>query len=174
MSKGNGKHPGGGQDYSRVERAGMAMLAERFEEAMGKRREGKDDEAKSLLRKLLELEPRLPEPRLELAHIAFRDNDLDDAEGHVRVAVERLREGGQWTAALPANELLAYALNFLGEILIASTQAALDGEPKVDKDAYLTAWNEAAKVFNEAHELDPRDERIAENRLRYRPIREKK
>jgi hypothetical protein len=82
--------------------------------AMKLRAKGDDAGAATLLRAILQDEPRLPEPRLELAHLAALRDDWEEAEGHARLAVAALRQGGQWTE-LGAEVLLSFALNLLGE-----------------------------------------------------------
>ena len=47
----------------------VQALEKRFEEALEARRRGDVDDAAELLRGILKVEPRLAEPRLELAHL---------------------------------------------------------------------------------------------------------
>ncbi len=131
----------------------LVPLGTKLARAFTLRGEGKHDEAADLLREILQADPRLPEPRLELAHIAASKGDWEEAEGQARAAVEILRAGGQWTAAMSPPQLLAFAINLLGEVLYR----ALEDSELIFRDEALfnTGWNEAAALFAEATKLDP-------------------
>jgi tetratricopeptide (TPR) repeat protein len=157
-----------GQDFFNTESETLDTLAMAFEKALDLRREGQEKRAELALHGILQIEPRLAEPRLELAHFALARGEADEAEEQARLAIETLRAGGQWTLDLPANRLLAYALNLLGEALSQRLETA--NELLDDRDAFLAAWNEAAALFDEAMSLDPTNDDAAENAQRVRPI----
>ena len=75
----------------------LAGLEPKMMEAMAARAAGKDDIAKTIFEEILRGEPRLAEPRLELAHMAALVEDWDEAQTQARLAVDILRRGGQWT-----------------------------------------------------------------------------
>lgn len=131
----------------------LVPLGTKLAQAFTLRSEGKHEDAAVLLREVLHADPRLPEPRLELAHIAAEAGDWEEAEGQARQAVALLRAGGQWTAVMGPAQLLAFAINLLGEVIYR----ALEDSDLIFRDASLftEGWNEAAALFAEAHRLDP-------------------
>jgi tetratricopeptide (TPR) repeat protein len=146
----------------------LPALAERFAQAMALRGEGRDQDAAPVLHDILRADPRLAEPRLELAHIAAVAGDWEEAEGHARVALEILRNGGQWTDDVEPNVVLAFAANLLGEVLFRSVE---DGDLFLSHhDAFLRRWNEAAGLFEEAAQLDPTQAEARANAARVRPL----
>jgi tetratricopeptide (TPR) repeat protein len=143
-------------------------LGPRLHEALRLRREGKDPQAEHILRELLRVEPRLAEPRLELAHLAASRGDWDEAVAQAREAVSTLRAGGQWTEDMEPAALLAFALNLLGEVLVRSIE---DTDLYIEEpERFTRTWNEAALLFDEARRLDPRNPDAAGNCGRYRPL----
>lgn len=167
---GNGvKNGSGPMSLEEQERVVLVQLAEIFDYAMTLRQDGESEEAEKQLRGILETEPRLAEPRLELAHVALDRDDFEEAEEQARYAVSLLEAGGQWTREIDPPVLLAYAYNLLGEVLIASLEAT--EETVENRKAYVQAWNEAAGLFQKAAEHDGDDDRIAGNVARYRFIK---
>lgn len=158
-----------GADGARaLEGAALEALALRMKQAVELRQAGKDGDASRLLKDILKEEPRLAEPRLELAHISAMEEDWGEAQAQARLAVRTLRAGGQWTMDVEAGVLLAFALNLLGEVLVRPLEA---GDLfLVDRARFEKVWNEAAAFFEEAKQLDPANEDARRNRARYRPI----
>ena len=95
----------------------LALLGTRFHEAIRLRNAGRIDAAIEAFQDVLRGEPRLAEPRMELARIYLELARLEDAEAEVREAIRLLEAGGQWTDALPENVVLAIAWALLGEVL---------------------------------------------------------
>jgi len=155
-------------EYTAIESTVLEGLAEKLQRALELRDAEDDDAAEELLRSIITTEPRLAEPRLELAHIAVGREDWDEAEGQAREAVEILQRGGQWTLEIDPDVFLAFAYNLLGEILVRS----IDGTDLIesDRDAFMKTWNAAAQAFEEAYQLDPDNEDIASNFGRVRPV----
>jgi tetratricopeptide (TPR) repeat protein len=146
----------------------LIPLASKLEKAMELRAAHDLEGARSLLREVLLSDPRLAEPRLELAHIAATVEDWEEAEEQARAAVHLLRSGGQWTAAMAPKVLQAFATNLLGEVIYRSIE---DGELMFrDEAAFTERWNEAAALFAAAHALDPSndDARYWTNHVRAR------
>lgn len=156
-----------GFDFLDVEREALVEMIPMLEGALELRRRGKVEQAERILRHILETEPRLAEPRLEIAHIAIGRTDLDEAEGQLRVAIDVLRSHGQWTLDVDPDALMSYALNFLGEVLISVFE-----DPDNDEfdEGLFSIWNEAAGFFAEAAELDPQNEDAALNASRFKPV----
>jgi len=163
--------PGGTEPLSVDDQAPEAHLGS-LEVAMARAfelmQEGKQAEASDLFRQILQVEPRLAEPRLELAHLAASNEEWEEDEAQARSAVQTLRAGGQWTLDLEADVLLAFAINLLGEILVR----AIEGSDLIfhDRGQFNTVWNEAAALFREAQGLDPANEDARSNATHHRPI----
>ena len=150
------------------DRAVIEPLEPTMRKALALRQSGQEVEAEKLLREIIRTDPRLPEPRLELAHLAAMRDDWVEAEAQARLAVEQIRAGGQWIADLPPPTLLSFALNLLGETLVRPLE---EGDLfLVDRPAFTVVWNEAAGIFEEAARLDPDSEDARRNTSRYRPL----
>ena len=158
------------QDNIDAPESHLDLLAPRMMQAMQLRREGKDDAAVEVLNDVLRAEPRLAEARLELCHIAASKGDWDEAEGQGRFAVETLRGGGQWTLDLEADELLSFALNLVGEVIVRCLE---EGDLLMDdRPAFVVRWNEASNLFRESLERDNSNKDARTNCIHYRPMRE--
>ena len=162
----------GGAELARqvldADRAITEALEPRMRTALALRQQGEDGKAQELLREIVHTDPRLPEPRLELAHLAAVRGDWLEAQAQARLGVQLLRAGGQWTADLPPSTLLAFAINLLGETVVRPLE---EGDLfLVDRPAFVAAWNEAAALFDEAARLDPGNEEARRNGARYRPL----
>ncbi len=146
----------------------LDALAPRMQAAVELRQEGRDDKAEAIFREILKSEPRLAEPRLELAHLAALREDWDEAQTQARLAVATLVAGGQWTMDVEPAPLLSFAMNLLGETLVR----AIEGGDLFlrDKDRFSKTWNEAAALFAEAKKIDPTNDDARRNAVRYRPI----
>ena len=145
-------------------------LAKSMQKALKLREKGENARATTLFREILLAEPRLAEPRLELAWLAAEASDWDEAEQQARMAVEILEAGGQWNDDLSPPQLLAFALTMLGEVIVRPLE---EGDLfLVDREGFTRRWNEAAELFSKAVELDGENEDARRNRSRYRPIPE--
>jgi tetratricopeptide (TPR) repeat protein len=159
-----------GQDNVDAPEGHLDSLAPKMLQAMDLRREGKDDEAVEILTEVLRAEPRLAEARLELCHIAATNGDWEEAEGQGRFAVETLRGGGQWTLDLESEELLSFALNLLGEVIVRCLE---EGDLLMDdRPAFVARWNEASEFFRESLERDNSNRDARTNCVHYRPMAE--
>jgi len=148
----------------------LQELGPQLEQALALRGAGKDEEAIVLLREILKAEPRLAEPRLELSHIAASASDWREAEAQARLAVDTLRGGGQWTLDLEANELLSFALNLLGEVVVRGLE---EGDLLMtNRPEFVERWNEASGFFREALEGDNSNKDARSNCIHYRPMEE--
>jgi len=150
-----------------AEDAHLIVLGTKLEKAMELRGAGDSAGAHALLREILLVDPRLAEPRLELAHIAAEREDYEEAEEQARAALEILQRGGQWTANLSHKAILSFATNLVAEVVYRSIQ---DGD-LIFRDAakFNARWNEAAALFEKAAELDPTNEDAAYGRIHVRP-----
>jgi tetratricopeptide (TPR) repeat protein len=130
-------------------------LAQRFLTALAHKEAGRIDVAEDELRAVLRQEPRLAEPRMELARILLDTDRLDEAEDQAREALEALQTGGQWTDELPENVVTAIAHATLAEVLRrkADEDDVIFGDPAT----FHAMVEEAKNHFARAAELDPDD-----------------
>jgi hypothetical protein len=131
-------------------------LGERFLAALGHRESGRLDTAEDELRAILRVEPRLPEPRMELARILLDTDRLEEAEEQAREALSVLESGGQWTDDLPETVVAAIAHATLAEALRrkADEDDVIFGDP----DTFHAMVKESKDHFARAAELDPSEE----------------
>ncbi len=141
---------------SDADQEALAALGPRFMGALQARADGDIDTAEEELRAILKVEPRLPEPHMELARVLLDTSRLEEAEEHAREALTHLEAGGQWTEELPENVVLALANALLAEILRqhADQDDVIFGDP----ERFKGMLDEARSRFARAAELDPRDE----------------
>jgi len=134
----------------------LQALGPRFLAALRSKEQGDLDTAEDELRAILRIEPRLPEPHMELARILLDTDRLDEAEVHAREALQHLETGGQWTDDLPEEAVLALSHALLAEILRrrADEDDLIFGDP----DTFEALVKESHTHFEEAARLDPSDE----------------
>jgi len=134
----------------------LADLAERFTAALSDLAAGRVDRAEETLVAILRAEPRLPEPRMELARIFLETERLGDAEEHARLALEHLERGGRWTDSLPPGVVEAIAHALLAEVL----RRRLEDDDVIfgDPARFKAMLSESRQLFAAAHSLDPTDE----------------
>ena len=119
------------------------------------------DRAEELLLVVLRKEPRLPEPRLELARLHLDAGRLDDAEQHALTAIRWLEQGGRWLDDLSDEQELSLAHNLVAEAL----KQKLDDDELVFGDAavYQELLKRSRHHFKLAAELDPDNEHASWN-----------
>jgi tetratricopeptide (TPR) repeat protein len=137
------------------EEARLQAMSEQFLAALADKDAGRLDAAEEAFAAMLKAEPRLPEPRMELARIHLDTDRLADAESHARLALEHLEAGGRWTDMLPPGVVEAMAHALLAEILRRRLEddEVIFGDPE-DFKALLA---ESKSLFTKAHSLDPTD-----------------
>jgi tetratricopeptide (TPR) repeat protein len=129
-----------------------AALERLWLDAVEARQQGQTDDAREFYKAILDVDPRLAEPRLELGHMEIENGELEEGAEHVRLAVAALEAGGQWIDDIEPSVLLSFALNLLGEALFRQAEAIADAD---DRDRFEELWNEAAEIFARALRLDP-------------------
>lgn len=128
-------------------------LSQRFMAALRAKEDGKRDDAEEALRDILKEEPRLAEPRMELARLLLDTARLEDAEIHARDALTQLQAGNQWVDDVEEDVLLALCHGLVAEILRQRADAddVIFGDPEVFKGLV----KESHEHFDEAARLDP-------------------
>jgi tetratricopeptide (TPR) repeat protein len=136
--------------------ARLTELEQRFLTALSRKDAGDLDGAEEELRAILRVEPRLPEPHLELGRLLLDTDRLDDAEDHVREALRLVEAGGQWTEEIPEAVLEALTHATLAEVL----RRRADDDDVIFGDAavFRSLVDESRRHFARAAELDPQDE----------------
>lgn len=144
-----------GSEVEAQEQAALDDLGPRFLAALAHKDAARFDEAEEALRAILEVEPRLAEPRMELARVLLDTDRLDDAEGHAREALDQLDRTGPWTDEIPEPVVRAVAHALLAEILRrrADEDDVIFGDP----EAFHALVREAKEQFEAAAALDPSD-----------------
>ncbi len=146
----------------------LVLLQRHFMKAMQLREAGDESGAAKVLEEILREEPRLAEPRLELAHIHLLHDRFDEAHEHAKLAVSTLRAGGQWTQDVEPSALLSFAVNLLGETVARRLE---EGDLFLtDRASFTRLWNEASAHFDEAARLDGCNEDALRNRTRFAPL----
>ncbi len=143
-------------DADSVAEPHLEGLGARFMQALDAVRAGRLDEAAEELRAVLKVEPRLAEPRIELARLHLQTGQLDEAADQAEEAVKILESGGQWTEDLPEDTVLSMAWNIRAEALRqqADRDEVVFGDP-AEWERLMTLSREA---FAEAARLDPSNE----------------
>lgn len=129
-----------------------AALERLWLDAVEARQKGEHEQAHEFYKAILDVDPRIAEPRLEIGHMAIEAGELEEGAEHVRLAVAALEAGGQWIDDIEPSVLLSFALNLLGEALFRQAESIADGE---DRERFDDLWNEAADAFARALRLDP-------------------
>ena len=128
-------------------------------EAMG---QGDLESAETGFRTVLLGDPRLPEPRLELAVILYRRTELEEAEEQARLALDQLERGWHWLDNFEPSQLQSHGHNLLGEIILASA-GGNEKESLPSADVLDERWAEAEACFKRAVGLDPSNREAARN-----------
>ncbi len=131
----------------------LSGLDEQFMEAVGRMEKQDIDGAAELFRRILQTEPRLAEPRIELARILIETQQAVEAEAEIREAIRLLENGGQWLDAIPENQVQSIAYGLLAETLRIRAEA--DEVVFGDPDAWRNIVDESHAAFRKARELDP-------------------
>lgn len=143
------------EEHEASEQRVLDDLSKQFLAALGKKEAGDFDAAEEALHAILKVEPRLAEPRMELARILLETDRVADAEPHAREALEQLERDGQWIDDIPDEVVKGIAHALLAEILRrrADEDDVLFGDP----DTWRALIDESKAHFAEAAELDPSD-----------------
>lgn len=143
-------------DHEALEQKQLEALSQKFLNALKEKDAGKIDEAEDSLREVLTTEPRLAEPRMELARILLETDRLTEAESHAREALTQLEETGPWTEEIPQNVLQGLSHALLAEVLrrLADEDDVIFGDPAV----FHALVKESQEHFERAAKLDASDD----------------
>lgn len=144
-----------------MENNNYEALEKIFMAAVEANNSGNRTEAKRLFKDVLSQEPRIAEPRLELASIAIQEGDLEEAEAQAREGLQQLERGWKWLDELNDEQMLAHACNLLGEVL--KQQSSSEAVMAQGEAAMRALWNEAGELFERAIELDPENPDVIAN-----------
>jgi len=131
----------------------LAGLDEQFMQGVTRMEKGDIDGAAELFRRVLQAEPRLAEPRIELARILIETRQVDEAEAEIREAIRLLESGGQWLDAIPEHQVQSIAYGLLAEALRLRGEA--DEIVFGDPETWRAIVDESHAAFRKARELDP-------------------
>jgi len=131
----------------------LDALGARFLLALEAMRRGDVDRAADELRSILRAEPRLAEPRMELARLLLQTDQPEEAAEQAEEALSVLDSGGQWLEDLPENVVRSVAWNLRGEAL--RQQADRDEVVFGDPERWKALVEEARQAFARAATLDP-------------------
>jgi hypothetical protein len=131
-------------------------LGRRFLKALADKDAGRVDRAEDELRAILAVEPRLGEPRIELARLLLDSDRVGEAEEHARDGLANLEKGGAWVEEVPPNVVLGIGHALLAEVLRrrADEDDVIFGDP----DVWRKLVAESKLHFEKAAALDPADE----------------
>lgn len=134
----------------------LQELEPRFMRAIEAKDAGKLDVAEDEFRAILRVEPRLAEPRMELARILLDTDRIEEAEDHAREALEQLEMGSQWTEEIPGHVVMALCHALLAEVL----RRRIEDDDVVfgSAERYQALLEESRSHFEKAAKLDPSDE----------------
>ena len=147
--------------YEVMENYNYENLEKVFMAAVEANNRGVADEAIRLFKEILHEEPRMAEPRLELASIYLRQGDLEEAEAEAREGVHQLERGWKWLENLTDDQMLAHACNLLGEILVRRSTS--DEVLRQGDGVIREMWQEAGELFERAADLDPENPDVMTN-----------
>jgi tetratricopeptide (TPR) repeat protein len=131
----------------------LAGLDNQFMDGIARLEKRDIDGAAELFRRILQTEPRLAEPRIEMARILIETQQIDEAEAEIREAIRILENGGQWLEILSEKQVQSVAYGLLAETLRIRAEAdeVVFGEP----DTWRAIVDESHAAFRKARELDP-------------------
>jgi len=134
----------------------LEKLEKVFADALRMKDSGRLDDALEAFNTILTAEPRLAEPRMELARILLDTDRLQEAEEHARLALEQLEAGGQWVDDISEEVVMALCCALLAEVLRrrADEDNVIFGDPA----EFKRIVEESQVFFQRASALDPSDE----------------
>lgn len=143
-------------DNDQIESALLLELEKKFQQALSANQQNDVDRANKLFQEIINIEPRLPEARLEYAFNLIGMGRLNQAQGHAEEAARLLEISGPWLADLELDVLLSMAYALQGEIL--REQASTDDVVFRQPEQFQLLMDQAKSCFQKAAALDPSNE----------------
>ena len=136
----------------------LQHLEQEFLQAMALRQAGNVTRSEEILLAIVQNEPRLPEPHIELAHIYLLSERHEDSLNHIQEAIQYLENGGQWLE-MEEGVLLSLAYTIQGEIyqIMADQDDVVFGEP----EAWKSLIAQSKQSFIKAAALDANNKDVA-------------
>ena len=128
-------------------------LGNQFIRGLNSFESGDVDGAAETFRRILKIEPRLAEPRIELGRILLETGQLQESEAEFREAIRILDGGGIWIESLSEKQVKSVAFGLLAEALrrLAESDDVVFGDP----EQWRAVVDESHAAFRKARELDP-------------------
>ena len=114
------------------------------------------DKAERVNKAILEIEPRLVEPNLELAYISLRREQFEDAQAYAEEAIRLCKLHGHWMDNFTDDELLSLSYSTLGESL--RHQAQTDDIIFEQPEKFTTLMEQAKEAYQKAASINPSNE----------------
>jgi tetratricopeptide (TPR) repeat protein len=134
----------------------LKQLEYKFLEAIQACQNDDLDKAERINKAILEIEPRLVEPNIELATIAIRREQFEIAQVYAEEGVRLCGLHGHWMDNFTDHELLSLSYCTLGESL--RFQAQNDKVIFEEPERFATLMKEARTAYKKAAEVDPDNE----------------
>ena len=134
----------------------LKHLEFKFLEAIQAHQNNDLDKAERINKAVLEVEPRLVEPNLELAYITLRREQFEDAQAYAEEAIRLCSLHGHWMDNFTDDELLSLSYSALGESLRFQAQTDEVIFEKPEKFAQL--MEQAKDAYNKAASINPSNE----------------
>jgi len=133
----------------------LEQLGKDFMAALALKESGQVNASYDALTEILKKEPRLAEPRMELARLLLDTDRVEEALEHARHALGDLNNHGQWIDDIPENTIKALSHALVAEAL----RRRIDEDDLIfgDPEEFTKALNESREHFAKAAELDPSD-----------------
>ena len=114
------------------------------------------DKADKINKAIIQIEPRLVEPNLELSTIALRREQYDIAQAYSEEAIRLCQLHGHWMENFSDEELLALAYCNLGESL--RKQAEKDEIIFTEPERFKELMKKSKAAYMSAAKIDPNNE----------------
>jgi tetratricopeptide (TPR) repeat protein len=134
----------------------LKQLEFKFLEAIQAYQNDNLDKAERINKAILEIEPRLVEPNIELATIALRREQFETAQVYAEEGIRLCGLHGHWMDNFTDDELLSLSYCTLGEALRFQAQ-----EDKIifeEPDRFHELMKNARNSYKKAAEIDPENE----------------
>ena len=134
----------------------LKQLEFKFLEAVQAHQNNELDRAEKMNKAILEVEPRLVEPNLELAYIALRREQFEDAQAYAEESVRLCELHGHWMDNFTDDELLSLSYSTLGESL--RFQAQTDEVIFEKPEQFAELMKSAKEAYKKSASINPANE----------------